>query len=262
MVNVDAAQLYAWTNAFLWPFFRILALVGTAPLLSDSSIPIRVKIGLSALLTLSLLPFIGPFPQLPTASYAALWLACEQVLIGIAMGLVMRVIFAAVQTAGELVGLQMGLSFAAFFDPALGANTAVLSRLFYAIAVLLFLALDGHLHMLDGLVRSFETLPVHVQGLETAGWQVLFIWSSQILESGMMLALPLIITLLSISLSLGILNRTAQQLSVFAVGFPISLLGGLVLLVVVLPHITQFMSGLFGEANKAMARIVRAMAGL
>src|SRR5690606_33224006 len=117
-------------------------------------------------------------------------------------------------------GLQMGLSFASFFDPATGANTTVLSRFMNNMSVLLLLAVNGHLLMLAGLLRTFEILPVRAGTLERDGWGVLLEWSGQIMASGMLLALPLIIILLTISLALGILNRTAQQLSVFAVGFP------------------------------------------
>src|SRR5690606_41851028 len=104
-------------------------MVGTAPLLSESAIPARVKVGLSVMLTLIVVPTLQPMPPLATASWGALWIVGQQVLIGAALGLTMRVIFAAVQPAGEFVGLQMGLSFASFFDPGTGSNTAVLSRI-------------------------------------------------------------------------------------------------------------------------------------
>src|SRR5690606_24439705 len=157
--------------------------------------------------------------------------------------------------------LQMGLSFASFFDPATGANTAVLARLMNVIAMLLFLALNGHLLMIGGLVRTFDVLPA-AAGLHLDGLGVLFDWSAQVMVSGMLLALPLIIVLLTISLALGILNRTAQQLSVFAVGFPISLLVGLILLAIVLPQTAPFISRLFAAGHEAMARLIQALAGL
>lgn len=262
MISVDIDQLYGWMNAFLWPFFRILALIGTAPLLGESSIPVRAKVGFAALVAVAIAPALDPMPQVPTASFAGLWIGLQQVLIGMALGLVMRIVFAAVQTAGEFIGLQMGLSFASFFDPATGANTAVLSRIMNIVAMLLFLALNGHLMMLAGIMRSFDVLPIRVGGLDPNGWGVLFEWSSEVMVSGMMLALPLIIVLLTINLALGILNRTAQQLSVFAVGFPISLMTGLVLLAVVLPQTAPFLSRFFQEGYSTMARLAQALAGL
>jgi len=155
----------------------------------------------------------------------------------------------------------MGLSFASFFDPATGANTAVLSRLMNIIAILLFLAVNGHLIMIDILVRTFDILPIGVDRMHADGLGVLFEWSAQVMIAGMLLALPLIIVLLTISLALGILNRTAQQLSVFAVGFPISLLVGLILLAVVLPQTAPFLTQLFAKGHDAMGRLVQALAG-
>lgn len=261
MISVDIDQLYAWMNAFLWPFFRILALLGTAPLLGESSIPKRVKIGFAAIVTVAIAPTLGPMPDVPTASFAGIWLAVQQVLIGMALGLTMRIVFAAVQTAGEFIGLQMGLSFASFFDPATGANTAVLSRFMNVMAMLVFLALNGHLLMLGGFIRTFDILPIQIGALDPNGWGVLFEWSSQVMVSGMLLALPLIIVLLTINLALGILNRTAQQLSIFAVGFPISLMVGLTLLAVVLPQTTPFLARLFDAGYATMSRLAQALAG-
>ncbi len=260
MISFQLDQLYGWITAFLWPFFRILSLVGTAPVLGDSSVPLRVKIGFSALVTIAIAPSIGPLPQVPPGSYEGLWIAAQQVLIGIALGLTMRIVFAAVQTAGEFIGLQMGLSFASFFDPATGANTAVMARLMNVIASLLFLVLNGHLLVLAGVLRTFDILPISVHAMNTDGFSVLFEWSSQVLVSGMLLALPLIIILLTINLALGILNRTAQQLSVFAVGFPITLTTGLILLMVILPQISPFLSSLFDSGYAAMSRLTQALA--
>lgn len=260
MISVDIDQLYTWINAFIWPFFRILSLLGTAPVLGESSIPIKVKIGFSAMIAIAVAPSLPPLPPVAPASFAGLWIALQQVLIGMALGLTMRIVFAAVQTAGEFIGLQMGLSFASFFDPASGANTAVLSRIMNLVAMLVFLALNGHLLMLAGLIRTFEVLPIRSGTLNPNGWGVLFEWSAQLMLAGMLLALPLIIVLLTINLALGILNRTAQQLSIFAVGFPISLMTGLLLLVIVLPQTTPFFARLFQSGYEAMGRLAQALA--
>lgn len=262
MIDVDLDLLYGWINAFFLPFVRILALMASVPVFGESSVPVRLKVAYSAVLTVIVAPAIGPMPDLATGSYANLLLVMQQVLIGIAMGLTMRIAFAAVQTAGEFIGLQMGLSFASFFDPATGANTAVLSRIMNIVAMLLFLALDGHLMLIGSLVHTFDILPISVDaGLNPNGWGVLFEWSAQVMVSGMLLALPLIIILLTISLSMGILNRTAQQLSVFAVGFPVSLMTGLLLLTIVLPQTSPFLSQLFDQGFDAMARMLYGLGG-
>ncbi|MGB6242149.1 MAG: flagellar biosynthetic protein FliR [Castellaniella sp.] len=261
MIDVQLDQLYAWITGLLWPLFRIGGLVMMAPILGESSVPIRIKVGVSVVLTLVAAPLIGPVPTIPPSSYAGLLIAAQQVLIGMALGFCMRLIFTAAMMAGEFVGLPMGLAFASFFDPATGANTAVLSRLINIVAMLLFLAVDGHLLMLDGLMRTFEILPIGAP-LHTDGWAAVIDWSGQIWISGMLLALPIIIVLQTINLSLGILNRTAQQLSVFAVGFPITLTTGLIMLAIVLPRSSEFLMKLFQDGYQAMAQIARGLAGL
>jgi flagellar biosynthetic protein FliR len=261
MIEVQIDQLYGWINAFLWPMFRIMGLMLSAPLWGDGAIPARIKVATAVVITVAIAPVLGPMPDVPTGSYAGLWIAFQQLLIGAALGLVMRIAFAAVQTAGEFIGLQMGLSFASFFDPSTGANTTVLSRFMNNMAMLLLLALNGHLIMLAMLVRTFEILPISLERNDTNGWGVLLEWSAQIMVSGMLLALPLIIVLLTISLALGILNRTAQQLSVFAVGFPMSLMTGLLLLTIVLPQSAPFLTRLFEQAYGTMGRLAQALAG-
>ena len=259
MISVDAAQLYGWLNAFLWPFVRIAAFMATAPILGEASIPARAKVGLAVFIALVVAPTLPAPPAYSPASYEGLFIVLQQFLIGVLLGLIMRVVFAVVQTAGEFIGLQMGLSFASFFDPQTGANTAVLARIMNMVAMLLFIAMNGHLLMLAGFIRSFDLLPISANPINSAGIAVLLDWSSQVLVSGMLLALPLIIVLLSISLALGILNRTAQQLSVFAVGFPISLMVGLILLWIVLPQIAPFFERLVDSGIQTMGRAINAL---
>ncbi|MCH4271233.1 flagellar biosynthetic protein FliR [Kerstersia gyiorum] len=260
MIALTLDQLYGWIHAFILPFARIGALMLTAPVLGDAAIPKKIKLAIALALTLALAPAAGPIPDIPPGSWPSLSIIARQLLIGLAMGLCMRVVFAAVHTAGEFVGLQMGLSFATFFDPGAGASTTVLSRLFNAIAVLLFLALDGHLLMIAGLQRSFESLPLAAP-LDFSGWGVLLEWSSAIIVSGLLMALPLITALLTINLALGILNRTAPQMSVFAVGFPVSLIAGLLALLVVLPNSSGFLGNLIQDGLENMLRLVQALAG-
>lgn len=261
MISFTLEQLTGWTGMYLWPFIRVLALVGAAPLFSESSIPTTTKVGVAFMLTVALAPGLDPMPPVPLNSYGALWIVLQQILIGVSIGLVMRIVFAAVQTAGEFVGLQMSLSFASFFDPSIGANTAVLSRLFNLIAMLVFLTLDGHLLMLTALARSFEVLPVSVNGLDPNGWGVLLEWGSTIFTAGLLLALPLICSQLTVNLALGILNRASPQLTVFAIGFPIHLIGGLILLTVVLPHSGPFFEDQFQSALRTIGELVLKLAG-
>lgn len=258
MISFTIDQLYLWINAFLWPFFRVLGLFMVAPLFSESSIPLQVKVGAAVLISLVIAPTLAPMPTLPTASWEALWLALQQVLIGIALGFVMRIVFAIVMLAGEFIGFQMGLSFASFFDPGTGAQTAVISRLLNLVAMLVFLAVNGHLVMLNAFMHTFDIIPIAPGSLNPNGWGVLIEWTRELFLSGMLLALPLLIILLTMNLAFGILNRTAQQITIFAVGFPITLTTGLIILTIVIPQTAPFLMQLFEAGYETMARLVYA----
>jgi flagellar biosynthetic protein FliR len=231
--------------AFLWPFVRMLALISTAPVFSESAVPRSAKVGLAVLLAIAIAPTLGPLPAVPLVSAAGFWILIQQILIGAAMGFSMRMVFAVVQAAGEYSGLQMGLSFASFFDPTSGGNTMVLARLLNVMAVLIFLAVDGHLMLIMTLAESFRTLPIADAPLAAGGWFLLVSAGGQIISGGLMLALPLIAALLTLNLAMGILNRVSPQFSIFAVGFPITLLAGMGMLQLLMQYMAPFLEPRF-----------------
>lgn len=256
MIEVTTTQLYGWIAAFLWPFFRLLALIGTAPLFGESTIPARIKIGLAALIALVVSPTIGKLPLVPVYSFEALPIILNEVGIGLATGFTMRLVFAVVQQAGEIIGLQMGLSFASFFDRAAGGQTMVLARLLNIVAMLLFLALDGHLLMLGALVDSFQGLPISAIPAAAEGWQAVARAGGMVFSSGLLLALPMIAALLTLNLAMGILNRASPQLSVFAVGFPITLSSGLLVLMLVMPQMGSYMQRMIESGLDAVSTVL------
>lgn len=258
-LSVTSAELAAWLAAFLWPFLRMLALVSTAPMFSEKTVPRRAKVGIAALLAICVAPVLPPMPVVPVVSGAGAWLVAQQVLVGVAMGFSMRLVFAMVQAAGEYAGLQMGLSFAAFFDPASGGQTMVIGRLLNALAMLLFFAFDSHLALIVLLVESFQVLPVAVAPLAAGGWMVLAQAGSQVIVGGLMLALPLVAALLVMNLAMGILNRATPQVSIFSIGFPVTLLAGLVLLQLLLLQLPAFLEPQFAAAFDRTLRVLQAL---
>ncbi len=246
IVSFTSDQLNVWLVSYLWPFVRMMALVGSAPILGEAAVPRPVKVVIAVLLALVITPTLDAPPVVPLISVAGLWIMISQVLIGAAMGFSMRMVFAAVQVAGEYVGLQMGLSFASFFDPTSGGNTMVLARLLNVMAMLVFLSLDGHLMMIRILAESFHALPIADAPLARGGWSLLAAAGAHVIADGLMLALPLIATLLSLNLAMGILNRVSPQFSIFSVGFPITLLAGLGMLQLLMQYLAPFLALRFG----------------
>ena len=159
MLQVTSDQWLYWLNLYFWPLLRVLALISTAPILSERTVPKRVKLGLGFMITLIIAPSL-PANNVPVFSTEALWLAMQQIMIGIALGFTMQFAFAAVRTAGEFIGLQMGLSFATFVDPGSRLNMPVLARILDMLAMLLFLTFNGHLWLISLLVDTFHTLPI------------------------------------------------------------------------------------------------------
>ncbi len=262
MIEVSFEQLHTWLTLFLWSFTRITAFVMACPLWGHSAVPNQVKLGLAAIISVVLAPVLPPFPDIPIYSWAGVGIMVEQMLVGVAMGLALHVMFAVVQAAGEFIGLQMGLGFATFVAPETGANTMILSRLFYMITLLMFLAVNGHLIALEIFTSSFNTLPVGLLGLNTGAFELLVRFGGTIFAAGMLLALPLVGSLLVVNLSLGILNRSAPQLTVFSVGFPTSLLLGIFLLTVLMTDFGRFLQNLFSQGLGLMEQLLQAMAPL
>jgi flagellar biosynthetic protein FliR len=234
MISVTDAQLNAWLAAFLWPLARVLGLIMTAPLLHSHSVPARVRIGLGVALALAVAPMAGAMPDVQVGSAAGLAILAEQVLVGAAMGLSARLAFAALSLAGDLIGLQMGLGFAIFYDPQSAGQTPVAAQ---------FLELAGFL--------LFEVLPVGA-ALAPGHWKDLAEMGAGVFSLGTLLALPVVGPLLVVNVVLAVLSRAAPQLNLFAVGFPVTLLTGFVALALALPALAPALERTLTEAVGSM----------
>jgi flagellar biosynthetic protein FliR len=226
VISITSTQLDAWLVAFLWPFTRILGLVAAAPVIGGPQFPARGKVALAILISIVVAPAIPALPKIDPASWHGLFLLAHELAIGLALGFLVRLTFTAVELAADLIGLQMGLGFAQWYDTQTAAAMPVLSRFFGIAATLAFLAIDGHLLLFAVLTETFTTLPVG--GSATAAfWQTLASKGGHLVFAALSLALPVVAALLITNLALGILSRAAPQLNIFAVGFPITLLAGL-----------------------------------
>ncbi len=259
MISLTDAQINTWLISFIWPLTRILGLLMVAPVFGHSSVPRRVKIGLGVFIALIVAPTLPPMPDVGLGSWHGLFILIQQLLIGMAIGFIMRIVFAATEAAGEIIGLQMGLGFASFFDPQSAGQTIVLSRFLNLLAALLFLAINAHLLLLNILVESFKSLPVSPEPLTAAGFYNVAAYGAVIFSIGLQLALPLIAILLMTNLALGILTRSAPQLNIFAIGFPITLGVGLIALNVTLPYFTPQFERMFHNGFEAITTVIRAL---
>jgi flagellar biosynthetic protein FliR len=252
MISVTSAQLDIWLATLIFPLVRILAMISTSPVLGNQQVPKRVKIGLSVLLALIVAPTIPVLPQVAVGSPQGLLIIVQQIIIGVAMGFTMRLIFTAIEMAGELAGLQMGLGFASFYDPVNSAYSPIVARWLGMVAILAFLATDGHLYMLSALVQSFATLPIG-ESMTGNDFYSVAGWGASIFAFGLQIALPIVAALLITNIALGILTRAAPQLNLFAVGFPITLTIGFVVLILSMPYFIPLFDRLVQEGLSAMS---------
>lgn len=252
MISLTSAQLDLWIATFIYPMARILAVAATAPFLSNAAMPRRVRLVLGIALTLAIAPILPPMPAVTPASGLGLWLLAQQILIGVGMGLSMRIIFAAVDLAASVIAFQMGLGFATFYDPQSTAQTSVIGNFLNLIASLLFLALNGHIVYFAVLAQSFTAIPISTTPLDASSWQLLAALGGKIFSTGLLLSLPVIIILLITNVALGILNRAAPQLNLFAIGFPITLALGFISLFLMMSYLAVPLERLFSEGINAM----------
>ncbi len=236
MITFSESQIFGWLAAFLLPLFRVLALMSSAPVVSNRAFPVRARVGLSALIALVVAPFVGPADPAALTGPAGLVLVAREVLIGLTIGFAARLLFAGFEIAGETMGLQMGLSFAGFFDPQAGQANAV-GRFVNTIAMLSFVAVNGPLALVATVIESFNTFPAGVASfafvLERSPVQL----GGEVFALALNLALPFMALLLFASLSLGVISRVAPQFHLIAIGFPVTIFAGLLLLTAGLPMI-------------------------
>lgn len=243
-MTISSTQLVSWVAAYLWPFARIAALVGVAPILGTQTVPVRVRAGIAIALTAVIAPLLPPVQGVVPFSLAGVIVTAQQVLIGLAMGFAVRLVFSALENAGNSIAMLMGLGFAEMMDPQSGVEVPMISQFFTILAGLVFLGLDGHLVLIQVLAQSFHSLPISLTGLSSGGIWQLASWGGWIFAGAVLIALPAIAALLIVNIAFGVMTRAAPQLNIFAVGFPISLLLGFVILLVSLPTFVPKFSGL------------------
>ena len=255
MISISSELMQAWISGLLWPLTRVLGLIAVSPILGHPAIPPTVKLGLGLMFTLIVIPTMPALPVVDLMSLQSLLILLQQLIIGVAMGLTMRIAFAAVELAGQLSGMTMGLGFASFYDPQSQGQSTAISQLFGLLATLLFLAMNGHLLLFSALAESFSTLPI--QASETGGFSVIHVcsWGEKIFSAGVQLSLPIVAALLMTNIALGILSRAAPQLNLFGIGFPVTLIVGFLAIAIALPGLATPLTQLFTEALNAIQKI-------
>ncbi len=252
---VSANELTAMIGAYLWPLFRVSAMVSAAPVFGTRSVPTKVKMITAIAITSVLVPIL-PVPEINIFSPLAIIIIGQQILIGLIIGFAVQLVFSAVITGGQIVAMQMGLGFSLMVDPQNGQQSPVLSQFYIVFVMLIYLSINGHLVLIEVLAESFKTMPISAEGLVADDFMQIVKWGGNIFAGGMAIALPAIASLLVVNLAFGVMTRSAPQLNIFAIGFPITMILGFSLVMVTLPNVGPKSISLFTEVYHLIQQIL------
>lgn len=229
MIEITDTQISLFVQQYFLPFTRIGALLMTMPVIGTRIVPARVRIVVAVFLTLLVVPLLPPLSVPASLSVGTFVLIAHELMLGIAIGFAFQVVFQVFVLAGQFMAMKMGLGFASMNDPSNGVQTTVLSQFFLMLITLMFIAVNGHLVLIELLLQSFETLPptqFEFTGVQAMAIANLGAW---LFASALLISLPVLTSLLVINIAFGVMSRAAPQLNIFAVGFPFTLICGIFL---------------------------------
>ncbi len=254
-------ELTAVTTAQAWGFFqvflRLIALFAVAPVFGSREVPVPVRIGLALVLSLAVYPLVSQsVAPVPTDMFLLLAAALRETVIGLLMGAIVSLLFSAAVMAGDLMDIQMGFGMAAIFNPALGAQTAMMGQFMQRYSVVVFLLVNGHHLLLNGVVTSFTALPAASFTLSADALRLAGDLATTILVAGLRIAAPAVATLLIVDVALALVSRAAPQINVFVLGMQVKVVIGLIVFMAALGLITTvlqtYLTGATGEALGAL----------
>jgi flagellar biosynthetic protein FliR len=247
-VTIQIGALLEHLVQYLWPFVRIGAFVMVMPVIGSSFVPATVRLLLGMVLTMVMTPVLPDYSAPDILSLAGLITVFQEVAIGVAMGFAVQLVFDAITLGGQVIAMSMGLGFAVFLDRTRGVNIPVLGQLFLMLGMLIFLSMDGHLALIELVAESFHLLPISSGGLSRAAVLAIIAWSSQLFVVALKIALPAIAALIVVNLSFGVMSRAAPTLNLFAVGFPVAMLLGFVVIFLNMAGLQENVALSLGEA--------------
>ena len=239
MISLNETQLVDFLSPLLWPFLRILAVFTAAPIFSSKAFPVRAKIALSFFIAYGSQASLTAQPMVSFMGPDALGAVVQQIGVGLAIGFTIRLVFSSMELAGEIVGYQMGLNYAVFFDPSLNTQSSAVARFYGHMASFLFLVMNGHLMVMMAVIKSFDAFPVGQNFLLAVKTLKIHQLGANLFASALWIALPIVGMLMFVNLVLGIVSRIAPQMNIFSIGFPITLTIGLIGIFVTLPMLDQ-----------------------
>ena len=252
--------LVAYLPNFLLILCRITAFFVVAPVFATRSIPAQWKIGLASLIAFTVFAASGRSTIMPMDGQYVL-LVLRETLVGLLLGFVAQLFFTVVQIAGAVIDIQMGLGIANVIDPMTGAQSPIMGNFKFIVAMLLFLTFNGHHYLIDGIMRSYEWIPLDRESFAriVQGGVSDFLVSSldDVFALSLQMAAPVVVSLFLTDVGLGILAKTAPQFNIFVVGLPVKIIVGFLALAIALPGMLVWFQDWFRSLFEAMDKLAR-----
>lgn len=242
---------------FAAPFLRLSGMMVVAPIFSAPGISIRTRALLAVLLAALVAPSLPAPPFENIFSVGGLAAGVTELGVGLIIGFTLQLAFAAAVFAAQAQSMTMGLGFAMAVDPQNGVQVPVIAQMFVILITLLFLSVDGHLALIAAIVTSYDFIPIGALGISQVVFSRVVALGSLVFTWGVLMALPVLTALLFINISLGVVTRAAPQLNIFAVGFPVTILSGLLIMFIVMPVYVDVMTSLIEIMTDESLRTLR-----
>ena len=241
-----ASEIVERFYMFLWPMLRISALLVTAPLFSLDALTLPIRIMLALVVTFLIYPLVN-WPVIDPITANGILQIVNQLFIGAMMGLMLQVATGALTVAGQTISSSMGLSMATLIDPNVG-NVPVIAQFIVIVSTLVFLGFGGHIIMISMVLDSFTAVPIGQSILGQVAFGKVVAWSSMIFLGGVLIALPVMVSLLFINIGMGVITRAAPSLNIFSVGLPASIIAGFFVLILAMDSIVGRIQWLWMQA--------------
>jgi len=226
-MTISIFQITTFLSELLWNTLRVAGFFMVVPIFGNQLVPPRIRLALCFAVGIALIPVLGDAPNLMDFDLSVIAQLFQQILVGVGLGFSAVIFFQVFIVAGQFIGMQMGLGFAAMVDPGNGVSVTVWSQFFLMLVTLSFLVLNGHLILLEVFVTGFKMFPSGTDLSVSEYAQRIVRMGGWMFVGGILLAIPAVISLLIVNITFGVMNRSAPQLNVFSLGFPFSLLFGL-----------------------------------
>lgn len=249
MVEFSESQLIGMVNQYFLPLVRIAAFFMAAPIFGTQIVSTRIRLALSIALTLIVAPLLPNTIPFSGVSLSMMIIILQQVLIGVALAFIFQVVFQVFVLGGQYIAMKLGLGFASMNDPSSGVSVTVVSQFYLLTTTLLFLSFNGHLAIIQILIDSFLHIPIGTSGFSTVSVHKIIDLGGWMFGSALTISLPILTALLVVNIAFGVMSRSAPQMNIFAVGFPITLLFGLMIMWV---GFTAFLSSFELYVNQGM----------